>query len=67
MLKTEREFKHFCGRKVDVKLYSAIDGIKEFCGTLAGYDENTACVKYGEKTMEIPVSQAVYIRLSFDI
>ena len=65
VLKTEREFKHYIGRKVEVKLYKMIDGMKEFDGILTGYDNNTAIVSKDGKEIEIPVSQAVYIKLYF--
>lgn len=65
ILKTDREFMYYIGREVEVKLYSAVDGMKEFEGVLADYKDNTATVAIGEKSMEIPVKQAVYIRLLF--
>ena len=34
ILKTQREFDYYTGREVDVKLYKAIDGKKEFTGSL---------------------------------
>lgn len=39
-LKTQSDFAHNIGKKVDVKLYRAIDGEKEFTGELLGYDEH---------------------------
>lgn len=65
VLKTEREFLHYVGRDVDVKLYSAIDGKKEFSGVLCGYNSGTAVVKTDGADVEIPVSKAVYIKLMF--
>lgn len=65
VLKTEREFLHYLGRDVDVKLYSAIDGKKEFCGKLTGYENDTAKIEMGDNVLEIPVSKAVYIKLMF--
>jgi len=64
-LKSEREFLHYLGRDVDVKLYSAIDGKKEFSGKLTGYENDTAKVEVGEDILDIPVSKAVYIKLMF--
>lgn len=65
VLKTEREFKHYIGRKVEVKLYKAIEGLKEFDGILTGYEDNTATVTAEDKEIKIPVAQAVYIKLYF--
>lgn len=65
ILKTEREFLHYTGREVDVKLYSAIDGKKEFSGILREYNSGTAVVEADGAAVEIPVSKAVYIKLMF--
>lgn len=64
-LEKEREFLYYIGREVDVKLYKAENGVKEFTGVLKDYKDKTAFVSVGESVMEIPVKQAVYIRLSF--
>ena len=54
------------GREVDVKLYApAEDGKKEFTGILRGYDNSTASIEVDGEIKEIPVKDAVYIRLSF--
>lgn len=66
-LKTEREFLHFRGRTVDVKLYSAADGVKEFSGVLEDFKDKSAYIKYGDKLIEVPVSKAAYIKLSFEM
>ena len=50
-LKTEREFKHFIGREVDVKLFSDKDGKKEFTGILTDFENGAATV--AEKKINI--------------
>ncbi len=65
VLKTEREFLYYIGREVEVKLYSAVEGKKEFSGELTGYSDGTAVIDADGKKFEIPVSKAVYIRLLF--
>lgn len=65
VLKKEREFLYYVGRDVDVKLYSAVDGMKEFTAELLGYENETVRLLVGEKEIEIPKSKAVYVRLSF--
>ena len=67
ILKKEREFLYYIGREVDVKLYRATDGEKEFSGVLAGYQNKTATIEVKGQTREIPLSEAAYIRLSFEI
>ncbi len=62
---TEREFNHYIGREVDVKLYAAKDGKKEISGILLGYKDSVASIDVGGEVWEIPKKDAVYIRLSF--
>ena len=40
VLKRDHEYVKYKGRIVDVKLFKAVDGVKEFQGTLQGLDEN---------------------------
>ncbi|MDD6483177.1 MAG: ribosome maturation factor RimP [Clostridiales bacterium] len=61
----EREFRYYIGREVDVKLFAAVDGVKEFTGTLRGYENKTASIDCGDRIYKIPVKCAAYIRLSF--
>ena len=64
-LTKEREFLSYIGREIDVKLYKAENGVKEFTGVLKDYKDKTAFVELDGEVKEIPVKQAVYIRLSF--
>lgn len=64
-LKKEREFLYYIGREVEVKLYAARDGKKEFDGILKGYYDKTAAVETDGEIVEIPLKEAVYIRLKF--
>lgn len=64
-LKKEREFLYYLGREVEVKLYAAKDGVKEFYGPLKAYADKTATVEYNGADLEIPLKDAVYIRLRF--
>ncbi len=66
-LKTEREFLHYIGKKVSVKLYKAIDNKKEFVAVLSGYENKTATVLVDDKEIKIPLSEAVYIKLYFEM
>ena len=65
-LTKEREFLYYIGREVDVKLYKAENGVKEFTGVLKDYKDKTAFVELDGEVKEIPVKQAVYIRLSLE-
>lgn len=61
----DREFLYYIGYEVDVKLYKAIDGLKEFTGTLTDYKDKTAYIEYDGEVLQIPAKEAVYIKLSF--
>ena len=65
-LKKEREFLYYIGREVEVKLYKATDGKKEFRGILNGYENKTAQIETDGKIIPVNLSEAVYIRLAFD-
>ena len=65
-LETDREFNYYIGREVDVKLYKALDGVKEFTGILSGYENATAIVKCEDDEIAIKTKEAVYIRLHFE-
>ena len=64
-LTKEREFLYYKGREVDVKLFKAEDGRKEFTGVLTGFKDNAAIIETDGAVKEIPVKEAAYIRLSF--
>ncbi|MDO5398888.1 MAG: ribosome maturation factor RimP [bacterium] len=61
----KREFEYYSGREVDVKLYAADDGMKEFKGVLKGLDGDAAEIEVNGGIKKIPVKNAVYIRLHF--
>ncbi|MCC8169767.1 MAG: ribosome maturation factor RimP, partial [Oscillospiraceae bacterium] len=61
----DREFLYYVGREVDVKLYKAMDGVKEFTGVLKDYKDKTAFIEYNGDILQIPAKEAAYIKLSF--
>lgn len=63
-LKRDKDFMRFLGRDVDVKLFTAKNGVKEFCGVLEAYDNGIASIKYEDKILEIKKEEAVYIKLA---
>ena len=58
---------HYIGKKVSVKLYKAINSKKEFTAILKGYEDKTVIVSIDEEEIKIPLSEAVYIKLYFEI
>ena len=63
-LKREKDFLRFMGREVDVKLYAAIDGSKEFSGALKGFAGDIATIESGGKCIDVKQQDAVWIRLA---
>lgn len=64
-LKKEREFLHYLGRQVEVKLYKTLNEKKEFDGILKDYKEKKAYIESDGEIMEIDPKDAAYIRLYF--
>lgn len=53
-LKRPGDFERFMGEKVEVKLYSAVDGAKQWVGKLEGYDNGDVTVdgrRFEKKTI----------------
>ena len=46
-LKRPSDFERFMGSLVEVKLYSAVDGAKQWVGTLTGYEDGDVTVDAG--------------------
>lgn len=65
-LKTEREFRHFSGRQVDVKLFSELDGRKEFEGILGEYENGKVQIICDSETIALDIKNAAYIKLHFE-
>lgn len=65
ILTCEREFLHYIGTEVEVKLYAAKNGVKEFSGILKDYADMTAYIETEDGVVEVKPKEAVYIRLLF--
>lgn len=48
-LKKEKDFKRSIGAEVEVKLYKAVNGAKEFYGLLAAYTDTTVTLDFAEE------------------
>ncbi len=66
-LKRERDFMNSIGRQVEIKTYKAIDGYKEFAGTLVAYDKDTVTVDEGDGERVFNRKDISMIRLAFEI
>ena len=64
-LKRDKEFVKYKGRDVEIKLYKAIDGVKQFEGELVGLDEeNNIVVIINNEEMKFNRKDAAIIRLA---
>ena len=66
-LKKDRHFENSIGLEVELKLFEAIDGCKEFTGILTGYDKKTVTVEMEETEKVFERSKIAIIRLTLDI
>lgn len=64
-LTCEREFLHYIGTEVEVKLYASRDGRKEFSGVLKDFSDDTAYIETDGGVVTVAKKDAVYIRLLF--
>lgn len=66
VLKREHEYQKYKGREVEVKLFKAREGTKEFSGTLEGLDEeNNVVIKTQEgETLSFPRKEVATTRLA---
>jgi ribosome maturation factor RimP len=67
-LKKDKDFKRNLGKKVEVKLYRAVDGSKEFEAILAGYTDTTITLQLdpAEEPKEFSRNDISMIRLAFE-
>ncbi len=66
-LKKDRHLEKSLGKAVDVKLFAAVDGEKEFSGTLERFDKDVLVLQKEDGTaMDIDRKNIALIKLSFD-
>ncbi len=58
-------FEKVMGQEIDIKLFAPIEGTKEICAVLKGYDNGKITVEYGGKELEIEEKQTASVRLAF--
>ncbi|MBQ7985886.1 MAG: ribosome maturation factor RimP [Clostridia bacterium] len=65
-LKTEREYLHYRGTLVDVKLFSQVNGKKEFTGIIKSYEDGKISFECEKEMLTINTKDAAYIKLHFE-
>lgn len=63
VLKRPSDFERFIGRLVEVKLYRALDGRKEFIGNLSGYTGDRLEIAVAGKTYTFDKNDVANVRL----
>ena len=66
-LKKENDFKRSIGKLIEIKLYKALNGQKEFCGILESYNDDEVVIAEENKEEKITISRndISVIRLAF--
>ena len=65
-LKKDRDFKRNLGKAVEVKLYKAIDKVKEFEGELVAFDEDTITIATDSVRLTFKRDDIALVRLSIE-
>lgn len=65
-LKKEKDFARSIGRDVDIRLYKAADGTKEFSGCLKAYDADSVTIESAGDEKIFMRSDIALIRLALD-
>ena len=51
-LKKEKDYKRSIGKKIDIKLFKAVEKCKEFTGILKEYNDDTITLEFDDKTQQ---------------
>lgn len=62
-LKRPEHFAQMMGREVEVKLYRAWEGRKDFVGVLSGYEAGDVTLGQGEQAITFPKKDVAQVRL----
>ena len=66
-LKKEKDFARSIGKKVEIRLYKAVNGQKEYMGILKAYDENQVIIAQEDDSgISIERADIALIRLAFE-
>ena len=65
-LKKDKDFKRSLGKKVEIKLYNKINGLKQFEAILKNYSDTDITVDYNDDEITIERKDISMIRLAFE-
>ena len=64
LLVSDKDFERFKGEMIEVKLYKALDGQKEFTGKLIGRKDGFVTIECDGKELRLPMDTAAKINLA---
>ena len=64
-LKKERDYEKSIGRLIDIKLYKAVEGLKEYTGVLKEYDKDNITIEIDDNLIKIERSNLAMIRWAY--
>lgn len=65
-LKKDRHFENSLGEEIEIKLFEAIDGVKEFTGVLKEFDKSSVTIEAADGDMSFDRSKISIARLTID-
>lgn len=65
-LKKDKELQRSIGRSVDLKLYKALEGTKEYSGELAAFDNETVTIETTEGIRKFDRGDIAVVKLTVD-
>lgn len=65
-LKKEKDYQRALGEEIEIKLYKAIDKVKEFQGILKSYDDETVTIEENGNDITFEKKNIAIIRLAID-
>ena len=66
-LKKDRDFERAMGMEIEIRLFKAVDGQKEFAGELVGYDKDDVVILVGGEEKAFPRKAAALIKPVVDM
>ena len=64
-LKKEKDYAKSIGKLIDIKLYKAVEGIKEYTGILKEYDKDNITIEVDDNLIKIERSNLAMIRWAY--
>ena len=66
-LKKDRDFERAMGMEIEIRLFKAVDGQKEFSGELVSYDKDNVVILVGSEEKSFPRKAAALIKPVVDM